>query len=133
MWQQLLQLAATTKRNVDGLIASAAVEDVTGTKILDLFQTLQNADATMDALKVTPGLPAYAQTQMDDLALDIVDEFNTMQTALASVITWVADNAGGQLLMPSMDGAGNMTYPSFTAAQTAGLRTELQALSDTIG
>lgn len=103
----------------------------------DIYLTLVRANNQFNALKVAPGLAQYAKDQENDQAYDVVAEFNAMQTALQSVLTWMETNVPitNRSVAPVADWANEQTIQIaniFTASQTSGLRTEMAALIATI-
>lgn len=103
--------------------------------VLDFSEYLANALDQFTAARDTPGIGAYAQAQLNDVGLDIAVEFNTMIGAVQSTISWIVTNvpqSGGYVQRETLGADGRVTQRVLTAAQTAGFRTELQALIATI-
>ena len=116
--------------DLDGKLAAGPV---TATVILDdLLAELRSSRATLISSQNTSVILAYAREQFDDNAIDLPAEFTALIAAIDAVITWIVDNfpagAGGYLERYQIAGNGALTDRSFTSAQTAGLRTQLQAL-----
>ena len=118
------------------LDAQMAAGPVTATLILDdLLAELLSSRAVLIASKNTSGILDYARDQFDDPAIDLPTEFNALIAALDAVVTWIVDNfptgspgAGNWLERFQLAADGTLTDRSFSTAQTAGLRTNLQAL-----
>lgn len=116
--------------DLDGRLASGPV---TAEVILDdLLAELRSSRVVFIASRDTSGILAYARQQFDDQTIDLPVEFAALITALDSVVTWIVDNfpvgAGGHLERYQIAADGTLTDRMFSTAQTAGLRTELQAL-----
>ncbi len=115
------------------LDAQMVAGPVTATLILDdLLAELLSGRTVLIASKNTSGILDYARDQFDDLTIDLPTEFNALITAIDAVITWIVDNfptsPGGFLQRFTIAVDGVLTDRSFSSAQTAGLRTQLQAL-----
>lgn len=114
---------------------ACAAGDVLASRIIEMFLVLRVDRNALASQAATPGLGAYAQSQKNAPTLDIVAEFNAVLAATDSVTTWITTNfpkdGGGYILAQSF-GADTMGERTFTPAQTAGLRTVLDALIATI-
>lgn len=138
----LLQTALTDIVNVAREILSqaealrdlSAAGDVTGRGIVIYMDNLQQQIDLLDTLSGTAGIVAYAQDQYDDVTYDVVTEFNTMKTAAEAVVAWIDTNIpkNGVWLLVEEIVLGRLTPRMFTTTDTAGLRTELDALILTI-
>ena len=118
-------------------IAQTAAGPVPATLILDdILEELKSSRISLIDSRDTPGILAYAREQFDDITIDLPTEFTAMLAALDAVITWIFDNfpvaASGHLQRFTLEADGTLTDRMFTATQTAGLRTQLQALFDAI-
>lgn len=116
-----------------GLDGQLAAGPVTATVILDdLLAELRSSRVVLIASRDTSGVLAYAREQFDDPTIDLPTEFTALIAAIDAVITWIVDNfptgTGGFLERYQIAADGTLTDRSFTSAQTAGLRTQLQAL-----
>lgn len=116
-----------------GLDGQLAAGPVTATVILDnLLAELRSSRAVLIASRDTSGILAYAREQFDDTTIDLPTEFTALIAAIDDVITWVVDNfpigTGDYLQRYKLAPDGTLTDRSFTSAQTAGLRIQLQAL-----
>lgn len=84
-----------------------------------------------------PGIAAYVASQRSVTEQQVIDAFTDMDGAVEDAIGWIVNalpkNAGGFLLLRTIAADGAMAYRSFTPAETAGLRTILQAVEATIG
>ncbi len=115
------------------LDARLAAGPVSATVLLDdLLAELRSSRTTLIASRNTSGILTYAQAQFDDPTIDLSTEFAALLAALGAVITWIVDNfpkdAGGYLERYQIAPDGVVTDRVFSSAQTAGLRTQLQAL-----
>ncbi len=121
------------RRMAGSLDAELAAGPVTATLILDrLLAEMRSSRATLVASKTTPGILGYAQAQFSDLSIDLATEFAALIAAVDAVITWIVDNfpkdVDGYLERYKIAPDGEVTDRTFSTAQTAGLRTQLQAL-----
>jgi hypothetical protein len=127
--------AIQMKQQAQGARDTMAAESVPSKTIIDVFLRLRGDRAAFDAAKAVPGLAAYAREQYDNPALDIVAEFNAMTSAIDNVTNWISTNFpkdGGGFLLAQTLGANGPVDRMFTPAQTAGLRTQLDALIATV-
>ncbi len=98
------------------------------------------ADATLAKVAGIPGIVQYAKDQKNDQNLDIAAAYTSMRTAIQAVTTWIEANfptysgQGGTWLLAYEWDANKTDFAQreFTPAQTAGLRTVLTAVADTI-
>lgn len=130
-YQTIKGAANQLRINLPAINARLSANGATYEDLRDIYNLLKNANAQFDALKTTPGLAQYAKDQEDNQALDIVAEFASMQGAIASALAWMDTNIpvnNRTLKAPADWGEGTLLDDSFTAGQTAGLRTELTAV-----
>lgn len=126
--QQIQQQAAALNGQIAGNVpAQTIVNSCT------FFATL-NAQLTQYA--GVSGLAAYAQAQVNNPTLDVLGAFNTMQSALVAVITWIVTNfpkdGSNNLLYAQFSASGQVVFTSFSAAQLSPLATLLTSLIATI-
>lgn len=119
------------KKQCQGLRADAAAGSVASGRILSLFQYLRAERVALPSLAATPGLAAYAQQQKNNAQLDVVSEFNALMATIDGVTSWISTNfpkdAGGALLERTL-GTDGPTEVLFSPSQTAGFRTQLDAV-----
>jgi hypothetical protein len=134
-WNRARQTATSIKSRSQGLRTKSEVSLSSG-DILLYSASMANAKVTLQALAAVEGLAAYAQEQVDDNTINIVVEFNAMMAQIDATIAWVITNfpkdGSGFLLAQSLTAAGRTQDRSFNPAQTASLRTALDALIATI-
>lgn len=95
----------------------------------------QLAEAASRFGSVSAELAAYARTAEGDPAYDVAAEFTAMRAAVIIARDWMIANlpqSGGYLAERTINADGTITQRTVTPAQTAGLRTVLQAVADTI-
>jgi hypothetical protein len=104
--------------------------------ILDIEPRLRGFRSELVATRDVPGIGPYAQEQLGDATLNVAAEFNGMIAGIDNTIAWIRANfptdANGWLLAQTFGAAGREDR-TFTAAATAGLRTQLDALISTVG
>ena len=109
---------------------------ITAEGTLALLDNLMGARSHLANAAARPNIAPYAQTQMGGDQLDVVASFNAMMAALDDAIDWIVTNfprsADGALLTEELASDGTRTERTFSTAQTAGLRTALDALIATI-
>lgn len=126
-------LARNVKNHANEIRTASAAGPIAARRIVTMADSFAQINAQFNTLKAAQGLGAYAKSQYDDAAFDIVAEFNAMQTALAGVIAWVVanipkDSASNRWLAVEELVNGIRTDRTFTSAATAPLRTQLDAL-----
>ena len=133
--EQLDERVARVKVSADAVRTESLAGPMASGRILGLYTQFRADHADITSLTTTPGLGAYAQQQKNNAALDVVAEFNTMLAALTNVTNWIANNfpkdANGFLLAQTL-GATRPTDRTFTTAELATFRTQLDALIATI-
>jgi hypothetical protein len=77
-------------------------------------------------------MPEYARDQFNNQAFDIVTEFTTMRAAIISARDWLVTNIPTGANQVVTIAGGVAVYRVFTDVETAGLRTEIDALLLTI-
>lgn len=132
------QLAQDTARNLKQTLTAfntrAAASNIRSSDIFGVYTRLGNDSATLAAIAQVSGLATYAQEQSNDPTYNVGAEFTAMQNAIASARTWIETNfpaSGGYLQSHQITG-GAVVERSFTPATTAGLRTALQSVIDSI-
>lgn len=126
--------AAQLKINMQSQVAYMAANGADFGYLQGVYRTLERANNQFNALKATPGLAQFAKDQEDDQAYDVAAEFTAMQTAITSAMAWMVANVPTSATLKTIDQWGDESpiLDTFTPAQTAGLRTELQAVIGTI-
>ena len=130
-YQQVKATAVQLRLNVQAMGAHLAANNATYDYLRGVYQTLKRADDQFTTLRSTPGLADYAKAQEDDPAYDVAAEFVAMQNTIASTLAWMEANVPLSVTLRPMsewtDG-GSLVATSFTPAQTAQLRTRLDAV-----
>ena len=105
----------------------------------ELLRNLIVARDTFAAAAAVPNIAPFVAAERNVTAQAVTDAFNSMASAVASAISWIATNlpkasSGGTqyLAIRTINAEGAMTYRQFTPADTAGLRTTLQVVEATI-
>jgi hypothetical protein len=109
----------------------AAAGPLASSRLLSLYTTLVTERAELVTAAATPGILQYARDQKDNQTLDVVAEFNALVGLIDDLIAWIGTNfpkdANGYLLAQTL-GPTKPVDRTFTVAQTAGLRTQLDLL-----
>lgn len=128
--------ALKIKSYCQALRTAAATGPVQSGQILGVYQGLRQDRAALVAASATPGLAQYAKDQKNNQTLDVVAEFNGMVGAIDQVTAWIDSNfpkdTTTQALLERTLGTEGPIERTFTTAQTAGLRTQLDSLIATI-
>lgn len=134
-WSRARNTAATVKAQSQALHAKSSVS-LSSTDILSYSATMASAKDILQSAAATEGIAAYAQEQIDDVTIDIVAEFTAMMAQITATIDWVVANfpkdGSGFLLAKTLMSNGRTQDRQFNPAQTATLRTALDALIATI-
>lgn len=124
--------ASQLKVNLEDYGAQTLVDGADYHRLLAIYSLMYNANAQFDTLKVIPGMADYAKEAENDPTYDVVAEFASLQTAIASALAWLDANVPltGRTLKSMTDQIEATTPVSdtFTVGQTAGLRTEMAAV-----
>jgi hypothetical protein len=99
---------------------------------LAVIQHLGTVVSLMNAWAATPGLAAYAQSQVNDPAYDIVAEFNVMRDAMVTardtLIAMFPKDGSGFILWQTINVNGGLVNRTFTSAQLAGAVTQVNSV-----
>lgn len=134
-YQKVRGAAANLKTNCAAFITQMAASGANYSFLRDVYVFLKNADAQFATLATTPGLPEYAQQQEADANYDVAAEFTAMRAAIAASLGWMESNIPTSVtaVAPAQwTQNGPLIATSFTPAQTATFRTQLQAVADSI-
>lgn len=114
--------------------AACAAGTVSANLIVEYFLRLVSEKAANLVAATVPGIAQWAQDRDGGVGYDVAAEFTAVNAAIDNARTWVTDNfptSGGYILKDQL-GAGGVTVRTFTVGQTAGFRTELDALLATL-
>lgn len=104
---------------------------------VQMINNIHGAVTLWDSLAATPGLVQYARDQYNDQTLDIVAEFQAMRAAVIGLRNWIFANipkdANDVPLLQTLNADGTLSDRTVTPAQTAGFRTQAQAVLATMG
>lgn len=127
--------AVSVKTYATQVRTEAAAGNIPSSRILDLFINLRQERGLLATAAATPGIAQFARDQKNNQSLDVVAEFNAMLAAIDGTTTWINTNFpkdGGGFLLERTLGVNSPIDRTFTPAQTAGLRTQLDSLIATI-
>lgn len=130
-WALARSAAQTVQQNAISLNAQIASGSVSSQAILGTCGLFATLNVTLSQCAAVPNLAAYAQAQVSNPGLDVAGDFNTMQTALVAVITWISQNFPSSAFL-SFSGDGQPVYVNFSQAQLAPLAALLTTLIATI-
>jgi len=129
------QLAIQLKRQAETRSASFA-SGATSVEVLALVDNLNSLRAGLEVIRQVPGIADYAAAQEDDVAYDVVAEFNAMIAAAAAVVaeivTTLPKDGSDWLLIRKINPDGSLSPRNFTAANLSSIRTLLDAVAASI-
>lgn len=137
-WVGSRNVAAAVKQASQNVRSLSASGSLASSNLLDYVTYLADARAQLATYALVPGIATYGQEQLEDPTMNLTQEFVTMRDQIDATRTWITanfpKNAQGFLLAQTFttDGSGRQADRVFTAAETAGLRTVLDALIATI-
>lgn len=134
-YQVVKRAAIQLKLNCESFASTLQASGADYNLLRDIYLTLVRAKNQFDALKVTPGLAAYAQDQENDPAYDVAAEFTAMLAAISGAITWMDSNVPTSVTAKApaeWSNSDSMISNSFSSGATAGLQTELNAIAAVI-
>lgn len=134
---QLPQTAYTDAKNLAAQLknycdqtASAMLSDIDGRQVIAIASNMAVYKNRFTTITAVPGIAQYARDQEDDQTYNTATEFTAMIGFLdAAIATVQATNVNALL---SGWGADGVIYNTFTPAQTATLRGNLQSISAAI-
>jgi hypothetical protein len=113
-----------------------AAGNVSGNAVIQALATLTGSIAVFDAVAALPGIAAYAKTEENDPAYDVVVEYTAMRAEAAGCRDWILTNfptaPSGEILKDTLEADGSITVRQFNNSQTAGLQNALGLLIATI-
>lgn len=136
VWMGSQSTAARIRTQAQETRNTSAAGNISTKVILDFATGLADAIQDLDTAAATPGIAQYARDQLANPALDIAAEFTAMRAQMVATRDWIGTNfpadVNSYLLFIQFTAERRFTYRQFTSAQTAGLRTQLDALIATI-
>jgi len=111
---------------------------ITRMRAVSLQRQLWDTINRWDQAASVPGLAQYAQDQYANSGLDIASEYSAMRAAAVALRDWIhanmpTDSESGAVLLQSLNADGSLSELTFSTSETAGLRTNADALIATIG
>lgn len=132
---QIKRTLTQLKLNVDAFIGTLAAETVDYAYMQGIYSTLINAVDSTDSLATTHGLDAYASDQEDDPSYVFSTEYALTSTAIRDAAAWMNNiPSTGRTVKPVTEwiGAATLIQDDFSSSLTAGLRNQLQTVTDSI-
>lgn len=134
-FENLESLALQVKSLSQQLRDRSAADQLTGLHIHRYFKDLGNTRSQLQGwvalLTDIPAANAYAQDRYNDPTYNAQTEYTAMNTEIGNTLTFIEANVPTDLLAWDAAG-GNVTWNAFSAASTATLRTQLDALIATV-
>lgn len=133
--EQIARLMLFIKQGSQAMRATAT-GTTSAAAILTYLQELNTLRGQIAALAATPGIVEYARTEYNDPGLDVIAEYTATLAQIDDTRAWIVTNfpkdAQGNLLDEKFDANGQRVPNTFSAAQLATFRTQLDALIATI-
>lgn len=127
--------AADLKRLALDTKAASAAGPISANVIRQLLDSLLRTKTKLAEVSAISGIAAYAQAQEGDANYNVATEFTAMTNQIDATISWIIGaiptGTGGFALLETWSSSG-VTVRTFSTAQTAGLRTAIDALVATI-
>ena len=123
------------KTRCDYFITTAAAGNIGYDFLRTVRQELVNAETSLNTAAGVTGIVAYAKIQEDDDFYEVAAEFSAMLATIAGAIAWIDANVPTSVTaaVPSAwAGLDTLILTTFTPAQTAAFRVELQKVSDAV-
>lgn len=135
-WKTIRGNAKSIVINVPAINSELATSDVRLERIFEIYRVLKNSRDQLESLKLTDNLTAYVADVLNAPAYDVVAEISAVTAAQQSVLDWIDTNANGLSLTGDTAANylanGSAVTNRFTPAQTAALRTLLEAVANSI-
>lgn len=129
--ERVFLLARSTKQYAAEMSAFLSANSVSAMQILDVMENFQAAINEWNDIIADADSRAYIREQLKNDTFDVVAEFTAMRDAVQGVITWIETNfpkdADGWIQIIKIVN-GQRQIRSFAPANTAGLRTQLDAV-----
>ena len=136
---QIPDLALARAKSLAGALRTFAVSfsatlaaGANADRVLQGINTLVSHRTQLNLVKDVPGLAAYAQAQENDGTYDIVAEFTALlaivDTAIDNTIAAIPTGPGGYALLHTVAANGSITPRTFTPAQLAGVKADVDAI-----
>lgn len=107
-----------------------AAGSISGNLAVALHERLVRDRATLIAVRDTAGIGNYAKAKENDPNYDVAAEFNAVVSAIETVRDWFVANINTTSWVTFSN--SGVAVKTFTSGQTAGARTQLDALIATI-
>lgn len=131
----IVRLATLVKADAQSIRAASLSGPIGGGQIIQYAQDLSAHRAQIAALLAVTGLDAQAREQFGVL-FDIAAEGTAVLNAMAGVRDWIVTNfpkdGNGWILYQSLDAEARIQIRTFTTAQLATFRAQMDALIATI-
>ena len=127
-------IANLLKTRITNNIENLSIANVDYDYLREIYRTIERANDGLNSKKNVPGIVEYAKEAESNAGLDIVAEFSALQQTMSDALEWINNNVPltATVKPPSEWGDGTLIERVFTPAQTAGLRSTLQTIVDTI-
>jgi hypothetical protein len=135
-WQRARQLARTIKDSAQAVQNASLAGTLTSSQMFTLTTLIADCKVQLTSISGITGIGSYAQAQIGDNTINVATEFSNMIAAMDGIVSWVASNfpkdGSNFLLAYTLSAQGRLVDRVFSAAATAVLRTQLNALISTI-
>jgi hypothetical protein len=137
-WQDAQNLSISLESIAQAQKDLSLAGPVVGSVILDFEKQLRSFRDRFDVIAALSGIAAYVAAQPDTPAgYDVAAQFSAMRTQIVATITWIRNNfprdSTNTYMLERSWGADGPVERTFTTAQLAPYRTQLDALLASIG
>jgi hypothetical protein len=137
-WEQAQEIARNMRTAALNQKNTTLAGPVAGSFVLNFERELRSYRDRLDAIAALPGIGAYVSGLTDTPAgYTVTTEFNAMRAQVQATIDWTRNNfprdSTNTFLAERSWAAEGLTERTFTTAQLAGYRTQLDALLATLG
>lgn len=137
---EVLSEARRTWANTRSACVTARQQSAAGPvqahRVVALYDQLRRDAVHFRRIAATPGLADYARAQYADEGVDVAADFAAMANAIDTTVSWISAalprDADGYPALHQINEDGSIVQRTFSSAQTAGLRTRLDAIIATI-
>ena len=135
-WNLIRTYAAKVKADATQLRDGSAAGPIPASMAVSMAGSIATARIMLDRATAIPGIQAYVRSQINDGTFDIAASYTAMIAQMDATRDWIIANfpkdASGFLLYHQLSATGALVIRQLTSAQTATLRTVLDALIATI-
>lgn len=136
-WENAQNIGVQIKAGAQSIRAESVAGPVSASRILNYERELRSFRARLEEIAAMPGLAAHVTALANTpQGYNVATEYTALRTQIDATTTWIRTNfpkdANGYLLERTLSAEGPVER-TFTTAQLAAFRTQLDALIAAIG